>query len=147
MIAAVTNQGKTRRMVIEEAFNSDKLIEFLQALIQDAGKKELLILDNLRVYHSKPVKAWVEARKDKIELFYLPSYSAEFYPEERLNADLKSALSYQGSRAHQGQAESGNNRAHAIIRKITRARPEILLGRTRKICNINQAGSITTLPT
>ena len=92
MIATVTNQGKTRWMIIDESFNSEKLIEFLQALIQDAGKKVFLILDNLRVHHSKPVKAWVEARKDKIELFYLPSYSPELNPEERLNADLKQAL-------------------------------------------------------
>jgi transposase len=92
MIATVTNQGKTRWMIIDEAFNSDKLIEFLEALVKDAAKKVFLILDNLRVHHSKPVKAWVEERKDKIELFYLPSYSPELNPEERLNADLKHAL-------------------------------------------------------
>lgn len=92
MIATVTNQGKTRWMIIDEAFNSDKLIEFLEALVKDADKKVFLILDNLRVHHSKPVKAWVEARKDKIELFYLPSYSPELNPEERLNADLKHAI-------------------------------------------------------
>lgn len=92
MIATVTNQGKTRWMIIDEVFNSDKLIEFLEALIKDAGRKVFLILDNLRVHHSKPVKAWVEERKDKIELFYLPSYSPELNPEERLNADLKHAI-------------------------------------------------------
>jgi transposase len=92
MIATVTNQGKTRWMIIDEAFNSDRLIEFLEALIKDAGRKVFLILDNLRVHHSKPVKAWVAERKDKIELFYLPSYSPELNPEERLNADLKQAL-------------------------------------------------------
>jgi transposase len=87
-----TNQGKTRWMIIDEAFNSDKLIEFLEALIKDAGKKIFLILDNLRVHHSKPVKAWAAERQDKIELFYLPSYSPELNPEERLNADLKHAI-------------------------------------------------------
>ena len=92
MIATVTNQGKTRWMIIDEAFNADKLIEFLEALIKDAGKKVFLILDNLRVHHSKPVKAWVAERQDKIELFYLPSYSPELNPEERLNADLKHAM-------------------------------------------------------
>lgn len=92
MIATVTNQGKTRWMIIDEAFNSDKLIEFLEALTKDAGRKVFLILDNLRVHHSKPVKAWVEERKDQIELFYLPSYSPELNPEERLNADLKHAI-------------------------------------------------------
>ena len=31
-------------------------------------------------------------KEDKIELFYLPSYSPELNPEERLNADLKHAI-------------------------------------------------------
>ncbi len=92
MIATVTNQGKTRWMIIDEAFDADKLIEFLQALIKDAGKKVFLILDNLRVHHSKIVKAWVTERKEQIELFYLPSYSPQLNPEERLNADLKQQM-------------------------------------------------------
>ena len=37
MIATVTNQGNTRWMIIDEAFDADKLIEFLQALIKDAA--------------------------------------------------------------------------------------------------------------
>lgn len=93
MIATVTNQGKTRWMIIDEAFDAEKLIEFLQALIKDAGKKVFLILDNLRVHHSKLVKAWVAQRQDQIELFYLPSYSPQLNPEERLNADLKQEMS------------------------------------------------------
>ncbi len=92
MVATVTNQGKTRWMIIDEAFNADKLIEFLGALIKDAGRKVFLILDNLREHHSKPVKEWVAERQDKIELFYLPSYSPELNPEERLNSDLKQAM-------------------------------------------------------
>lgn len=92
MIATVTNQGKTRWMIIDESFDADKLIEFLQALIKDAEKKVFLILDNLRVHHSKLVKAWVAAHEARIELFYLPSYSPQLNPEERLNADLKQEM-------------------------------------------------------
>ena len=51
-----------------------------------------MILDNLRVHHSKLVKAWLEINKEKIECFYLPSYSPELNPEERLNSDLKQAI-------------------------------------------------------
>jgi transposase len=69
MIATVTNQGKARWMVIDDAFDANKLIEFLQALIKDAGRKVFLILDNLRVHHSKIVKAWVAEHCDLIELF------------------------------------------------------------------------------
>ena len=92
MIATVTNQGKTRWMIIDEAFDADKLIEFLQSLVKDAGRKVFLILDNLRVHHSRLVKAWVAEREDQIELFYLPSYSPQLNPEERLNADLKQEM-------------------------------------------------------
>lgn len=76
-------------MIIDEAFDAEKLIEFLQALIRDAGKKVFLVLDNLRVHHSKLVNAWVGEHKDQIELFYLPSYNPQLNPEERLNEDLK----------------------------------------------------------
>lgn len=51
-----------------------------------------LILDNLRGHLSKPIKAWGAERKEKIELFYLPSHCPELNPQERLNADLKHAI-------------------------------------------------------
>jgi hypothetical protein len=74
MICTVSNQGKTSWMIIDESFDDEKHIQFLQALIKDKGKKVFLILDNLRVHHSNLVKAWVAERKNRIELFYLPSY-------------------------------------------------------------------------
>jgi hypothetical protein len=83
MIATVTNQGKTRWMIIDDAFDAEKLIEFLAALIKDTGKKVFQTLDNLRVHHSKIVKAWVSERHAQIELFYLPGYSPQLNPEER----------------------------------------------------------------
>lgn len=66
---ASRQQGKTRWMIIDEAFNTDKLIEFLATFIKDANRKVFLMLDNLRVYHSKLMKAWVAERVDPIELF------------------------------------------------------------------------------
>lgn len=88
VIATVTNQSKVHWMVIDEAFDVDKLIESMQSLIHDAHKKVFFTLENLRVHHSKRVKAWVQEHKDQIELFYLPSYCKELNPEERLNAYL-----------------------------------------------------------
>ena len=65
----------------------------MEQLIKTSSKKILLIVDNLRVHHSKIVKEWVEQNKEKIELFYLPSYSPERNPDEYLNCDLKQGLS------------------------------------------------------
>jgi hypothetical protein len=39
MLASVTNQGKARWMIIDGAFNHEKLIEFFEALVADAGRR------------------------------------------------------------------------------------------------------------
>ena len=38
------------------------------------------------------MKAWLADKAEKIEVFYLPSYSPQLNPDERLNADLKYAI-------------------------------------------------------
>ncbi len=50
------------------------------------------MLDNLRVHHAKLVKEWLEGQTEKIELFFLPSYSPELNPDEYLNCDLKRSM-------------------------------------------------------
>ena len=92
VISTVTNKGQMRWKAFDGALNSDILIDFMRRLIKDAGRKIYLILDNLRVHHSKPVKAWLAEHKAEIEVFYLPSYSPELNPNEMANADLKQAV-------------------------------------------------------
>src|ERR1019366_349151 len=92
MISTVTNQGKTCWEIIDGNFNHERLIEFLKALIQQAGRKVFLVLDNLGVHHCKPVKLWLAEHNEQIEVFYLPSYSPELNPDERLTAGLKHAI-------------------------------------------------------
>lgn len=61
----------------------------MKRLVRDVGRKVYLILGNLRVHHSKPVKAWLAEHMHEIEVFYLPNYSPELNPDEMANADLK----------------------------------------------------------
>jgi transposase len=92
VISTVTNKGTMRWKIFDGALNADILIEFLRRLVRDAQRKVYLILDNLRVHHSKPVKKWLAEHQDEIEVFYLPSYSPELNPNEMANADLKQAV-------------------------------------------------------
>jgi len=92
LISAITNQGKVRFMVYQNALNADTLIKFLKRLIKDADRKVFLVLDNLKVHHSKLVKEWLAIHNEEIELFFLPSYSPELNPDEYLNCDLKSGI-------------------------------------------------------
>ena len=92
MISAVTNQGKVRFRIFEGTMNGDVLIDFMMRLVSKSARKIYLILDNLRVHHCKPVKAWLSQHKKMIEVFYLPAYSPELNPDEYLNCDLKKGV-------------------------------------------------------
>jgi transposase len=78
-----------RWKIFSGALNAKILIGFLERLTRQQRWKLFLILDNLRVHHSKLVKQWLAENAAKIEVFYLPSYSPELNPDELLNADLK----------------------------------------------------------
>lgn len=93
VMSAVSNRGSARWMVYKGALDSAMLIRFMERLLRSMnGRKVYLILDNLRVHHSKPVKAWLEEHQEAIAVHHLPSYSPELNPDERLNRSLKSKL-------------------------------------------------------
>ena len=89
VIATVTNKGQMRWKIFSGALHAKVLIGFLKRLTRHERRKLFLILDNRRVHHSQLAKQWLKANADKIEAFYLPSYSPDLKPDELLNADLK----------------------------------------------------------
>jgi transposase len=92
MISTVTNLGTLRFMIYEGALNAFIFLNFLRRLVNDAPCKVFLIVDNLRVHWAKSVTAWVEANRDRIEVFYLPPYAPEYNPDEFMHNDLKQGL-------------------------------------------------------
>lgn len=103
MVSTVTNQGQVQFMIYSGSMNAERLIEFMTQLIKNREQKIFLILDNLRVHHGKIVKQWVQENINKIELFYLPSYSPEKNPDEYLNCDLKYGMSERKSPKNEKQ--------------------------------------------
>ena len=89
LISTITNQGQMRFMLYREAMNASIMKKFLTRLVKDVDRKVFLIVDNLKVHHSKLVQEWLEAHKHLIEVFYLPAYCPELNPDEYLNNDLK----------------------------------------------------------
>jgi len=94
MISSITNQGQVRFMLYEDKMTSEVFLKFLCRLAKDAEKKVFLIVDNLRVHHSRAVRDWLsrEENRSRLEIFFLPSYSPELNPDERLNSDLKGQI-------------------------------------------------------
>lgn len=54
-----------------------------------AGKKVRLVCDNGRFHTTKAVQAWLEANRDKVEIFWLPPYCPSLNLIERLWGHLK----------------------------------------------------------
>ena len=98
MISSITNRGQARFMIYEAererafSLNADLFLTFLKRLIKAADQKVFLIVDNLRVHKAHKVTAWVERRKDRIELFFLTAYAPEHNPDEFLNNDVKQGM-------------------------------------------------------
>lgn len=91
--------------------DSDKLIDFMRKLVYDSTKKVFLIINNLRVHHSKKVQAWLKNHKGKIEVFYLPPYAPEYNPDELVNGDLKRSVGSKSSSQSKEELEH-NVRSH-----------------------------------
>ena len=90
VISSVTNRGKSRFMMYRQNFTAQIFIKFLTQIVRVAkGRKVIVIVDNLRVHHAKPVQKWLKTNQARISLEYLPAYSPELNPDEYLNSDLK----------------------------------------------------------
>jgi len=88
-LSAISNTGLLRFMVLKQAIDAPTLLTFLKRLCKDAGRKVVLILDNLNVHKAKEVRAWVEAHPEFLAIHYLPPYAPERNPDEYRNGDLK----------------------------------------------------------
>ena len=95
MISSVTNRGTLRFMIYEGALNAGLFLAFLQRLARSVAGKVFLIVDNLPVHKAGKVQAWAAAHRERIELFFLPSYAPEHNPDEFLHNDLKQNLGRQ----------------------------------------------------
>jgi transposase len=113
MMSAITNQGKLRFMLYEGKMNQQRMINFLRRLINSNERKVYIILDNLSVHHGKILKAWVEKHKDRIEIFYLPSYAPDKNPNEFFNGTLKREVVKHGNAKNKKELIS-NVRASAM---------------------------------
>jgi transposase len=98
--------------------NAAGFIAFLRRLTKDAGRKVVLIVDNLKVHKAGKVQAWVESHAHEIELFHLPAYAPDHNPSEYLHDDLKQQLRQQ---PQPGSKEELVGRTRSVRRAIQRS--------------------------
>jgi transposase len=77
---------KTGRLLVQEAptFNAQTFGDFIRYLLQSTQGKIYLILDNARWHRAKDLKDFFEANQDRLAFIFLPAYSPELNPIERV---------------------------------------------------------------
>jgi transposase len=69
-----------------DIFNAVTFLEFLNHIIERTYRKRVIhmVLDNSRYHHAKLLKPWLDEHKEEIVLDFLPPYSPELNPIERV---------------------------------------------------------------
>jgi len=90
MVSAITNRGRLYFMIFKRRFRAEVFMEFLRRLVRQVPRYIFLIIDQHPVHGAAKVKKWFKKNEKRIQVFYLPSYSPELNPDEKLNQDVKS---------------------------------------------------------
>jgi putative transposase len=75
-------------MLVTDTAENGNTVTFFRFLMKAVkafdGKKLYMVLDNVRFHHAKRLKPILERYKHKIELIFLPPYSPDLNPIERV---------------------------------------------------------------
>ena len=89
LISAVSAQGEFRFMTVKGRVGAAQFIDFIKRLLHGVPRTVFLIVDGHPAHKAKMVSRFIETVKDRFQLFFLPPYSPELNPDERVWNDLK----------------------------------------------------------
>ena len=71
---------------LSPVFNAETFLDFLRALLRRRSRNTamVVVLDNARYHHAKLLKPYLEKHRGKLELLFLPPYSPQLAPVERV---------------------------------------------------------------
>lgn len=91
IISAVSTQGEFRFMTVKGRVGAVQFIEFIKRLLHGTKQMIFLIVDGYPAHKAKSVIRFIETQpiKKRFRMFFLPPYSPELNPDERVWNDLK----------------------------------------------------------
>ena len=90
-ISVISNDGRLIFSLHDSGkrFRSDDIINFLGHMLSHHSRRHLVVvMDQAPCHMSKKVKKYIEAQK-RLHVFYLPPYSPDFNPDEKVWNHLK----------------------------------------------------------
>jgi len=91
MISSVRLDGSTACMVVDGATTKDIFEAYVEQILLPTLKAgDIVVLDNLSAHKSQRAREWIESVG--AELYYLPAYSPDLNPREKMWSKIKSIL-------------------------------------------------------
>jgi transposase len=91
LVAALRCDRMTAPMMIRGAINGEIFLAYVeQCLVPTLGRRDIVVMDNLKAHHVDGVRQAIEAAG--AELRYLPQYSPDLNPIENSFSNLKAFL-------------------------------------------------------
>ena len=88
--SAISPAGRMVFRLEKETVNSSKHIEFLKQVQKNHPRRKIIIIeDKAKPHIAKKVSQFVETQKNRLAIYFLPSYSPELNPDEHVWAYLK----------------------------------------------------------
>ena len=84
MLSAISAKGELRFMTSRKRISATLFIDFLRRLITNYPRKIFLVVDGLPAHKAKSVQRFLAGMKGRLRLFFLPPYSPDFNPIEKL---------------------------------------------------------------
>jgi len=88
--SAVSPAGRMVFRIEKKTVTSKTFIEFLKQIIKNhPWRKIIIVVDNSPTHTAKAVEYFIEQNKNKIAIYYLPTYSPDLNPDEEVWNHLK----------------------------------------------------------
>jgi transposase len=89
VISAISPRGRLWLRCFKGTLTAARVVEFLEALLSDVRGKIELVLDRHPAHVASATRRFIEAKKSRIRVHYLPTYAPELNPDEHVWAHLK----------------------------------------------------------
>ena len=93
ILSSVRINGETSYTTYSGGTTGEKFVEYLRnTLIPTLHDGDIIVMDNMRSHHVKAVSEVINNCPKKLKLLYLPPYSPDFNPIEKMWSKIKAIL-------------------------------------------------------
>lgn len=128
--SAISHSGRLLFRLLDKRITSTEVIEFLDQLLRHHPRRHVVVvMDQAPPHTSKKTTAWID-REPRLHVFYLPKYSPDWNPDEKVWNHLK----HQELASHQAKNKQELKQlARRKLQSMAR-RPELMRGIFFRCC-------------